>query len=95
MARVTRMEIESATEMFVNSIYDNGDESGWVEATLEQWIDAVYKELVTWKTDNRGTYWHSNENRFEGREDLVKKIKPYVVQRLKELKKEGYAIKAL
>lgn len=94
MARITREEIETTTEMFVNSIYDEGEQSGWLTASLEDWMEGVYKELVTWKTEG-GCSYESNENRFVGREEIMKKIKPVIVKRLKELKEEGYAIKAL
>lgn len=98
--RITKMEIESAVEGFVNCIYDctdeNGfDESGWSDATFDEWLKATYEELITWKTDNHGSYWHSNVNRFEGKENILKKIEPVLINRLKELKEEGYNVKAL
>lgn len=93
--RITREEIESTIEMFVNSIYDCGEESGWQDATLDQWLDAVYGELVTWKNDGYGSSYYSNENRFEGRENINKKVRPLLIKRLNELKEEGYDVKAV
>lgn len=95
MARIQNEEIESAIELFVNSIYDNGPESDWADASLEDWQKAVYEELVTWKTDNKGSYWHSNENRFVGKDSLMKRITPMIKKRLQELEDEGYQIKAI
>ena len=92
--RITRDEIEGAVELFVNCIYDDGEESDWLEASLEDWIKAVYEELVTWKTKENSSY-HSNENRFEGKENIIKRIKPIIIERLEELKNEGYPIKAI
>lgn len=91
--RITKEEIEGAIELFVNSIYDSNGDSGWEEATEQQWLDAVYNELITWKNDN-GCCWHSNVNRFDGKENIYARIKPLLRQRLNELKEEGYAIKA-
>ena len=91
--RITREEIESTIELFVNSIYDCHGESGWEDATEDQWINAVYNELVTWKNDN-GCCYESNENRFDGKENIIKRIKPILRNRLEELKEEGYEIKA-
>lgn len=92
--RISRDEIEGAVELFVNCIYDDGEESDWLEASLEDWIKAVYEELVTWKTKENCSY-HSNENRFEGKENIIKRIKPIIIERLEELKNEGYSIKAI
>lgn len=94
MARITREEIEGAIELFVNCIYDDGDDSDWLTATLEDWMKAVYEELVTWKTIG-GWSHHSNENRFEGKENILKRVKPLIIQRLKELKEEGYDVRAI
>ena len=91
--RITKDEIESTIELFVNSIYDCHGESGWEDATEQEWLDAVYKELITWKNDN-GCCWETNENRFDGKENIYARIKPLLRQRLNELKEEGYAIKA-
>lgn len=95
MPRITDVEIEGAIELFVNSIYDNGLESDWTQASLQTWVDAVYEELVTWKTDGEGSYWHSNENRFVGKERIIKRITPMIEKRLQELEEEGYQIKAI
>ena len=95
MPRITNVEIEGAIELFVNSIYDNGPESDWTQASFQTWVDAVYEELVTWKTDSKGSYWHSNENRFVGKEQIIKRITPMIEKRLQELKEEGYHIKAI
>lgn len=95
MARIQNEEIESAIELFVNSVYDNGPDSDWAHASLEDWQKAVYEELVTWKTDNKGSYWHSNENRFVGKDNLMKRITPMIKKRLQELEEEGYQIKAI
>ena len=94
MTRITRDEIESTIEMFVNSIYDEGKNSGWFTASLEEWTNAVYNELATWKTIG-GWSHHSNENRFEGKENIIKRVKPMLIKRLKELKEEGYEIRAI
>jgi len=91
--RITNDEIQGAIELYVNSIYDLKEESGWLTASFQQWMDAVYQELITWKTENGYSYM-SNENRFEGKDSILSKIRPLLVKRLKELKKEGYNVKA-
>lgn len=91
--RITQQEIESTIELFVNSIYDCGESSGWLDATFEEWINAVYNELATWKNDD-GCCWKSNVNRFDGKENICNRIKPLLHKRLEELKDEGYALKA-
>ena len=91
MARVNTTEIDETIEMFVNSIYDLGEESGWMTATEGEWIDAVYGELVTWKTED-GYSCPSNENRFDGKNSLIRKIETRVRKRLNELESEGYHI---
>ena len=95
MLRITNEEIEGAIELFVNSIYDCGSDSDWTEASLADWEKAVYEELVTWKTDNKGSYWHSSENRFVGKDKIVARIRPMIIDRLKDLAKEGYPTKAV
>lgn len=93
--RITKDEIESTIEMFVNDIYDD-ENSGWTIAGFENWVDAVYKELVTRKMNESGNaFYESNENRFDGEEAIVKRIKPLLKKRLNELKEEGYEIKAI
>lgn len=92
--RITKDEILSTIEMFVNSIYDMNGKSGWEEATLEEWITAVYEEIVNWKLED-GCCWKSNENRFEGKTNIVNRIKPLLEKRLQELKEEGFEIKAI
>ena len=92
--RITREEIKGAIELFVNCIYDDGEDSGWLDATLEDWIKAVYEELTTWKTIGGWSY-HSNENRFEGKSNIINRIKPLLKNRLNELKEKGFEIKAL
>lgn len=87
-------QIKSNIEMFVNSIYDNGEDSGWLKATLEDWIKAVYEETINWYDDD-GFCYRSHVNRFNGKDNLIKLIKEELVIRLNELKKEGYEIKAL
>lgn len=89
----TTKEINSTIEMFVNSIYDDPN-SGWDTASLNQWIEAIYGELATWKT-YEGFSYHSNENRFESKQAIIFKIKPLLIKRLNELKSEGYAIAAI
>lgn len=92
--RITKQEIESTIEMFANSIYDEGAYSSWLTASFQDWQNAVYEELITWKTEECWSYY-SNENRFDGKENIMKRIKPLLIARLKELKEEGYAIKAI
>lgn len=93
--RITKDEIESAIEMFVNSVYDD-ENSGWVNAKFEDWVNAVYEELVTWKMGESGcTFYVLNENRFDGKETIVERIKPLLKKRLTELKEEGYDVKAI
>lgn len=93
--RITKDEIESTIEMYVNCVY--GDEnSDWVNAKFEDWVNAAYECLATWKMDGSGcTFYKSNENRFDGKETIVKRIKPLLKKRLNELKEEGYEIKAV
>lgn len=91
MARVKNTEIESAIEMFVNSIYDNGTESGWATATEKEWVYAVYTELTTTKRVDFGTWciqYESPVNRFDGKEDLINRIRPILERRLLKLAKE-------
>lgn len=91
MARVKNAEIESAIEMFVNSIYDNGKESGWVTATEKEWVYAVYTELTTTKRVDFGAWciqYDSPVNRFDGKEDLINRIRPILEMRLLKLAKE-------
>lgn len=94
--RITTEEIRSAIELYVNCIYDSdgGKSSGWADATYQEWINAVYEELTTWKNVD-GECWHSNENRFDGKENIINRIKPLLTKRLERLQNEGYAIKAL
>lgn len=92
--KITQEEIEGAIELFVNCIYDSGDDSGWLTASLDDWLKAVYEELVTWKTIGGHSY-HSNVNRFDGKENIIKRVKPIIIQRLKELKEEGYNVRAI
>lgn len=89
--RITKQEIETTIELFVNSIYDEGEDSSWLTATLEEWIEAVYRELVNWKTID-GCSYRSKENRFEGKENILKRIKSLVINRLEELQLEGYDV---
>ena len=91
--RISKGEIESTIEGFVNSIFDEGENSGWLNATEEEWINATYEELVNWKNDD-GCCYRSHENRFEGKENLIKRIKPILRKRLNEVKAMGYAVKA-
>lgn len=93
MARITTDEIRGAIEMYVNSVYDLGEESGWMTATYEEWLKAVYEELTTWKS-GFGYSYQSNENRFDGKESIINRIKPLLTKRLSELKKQGFDIKA-
>ena len=91
--RVTKNEITSTIEMFVNSIYDLGEESSWTTASEQEWIMAVYGELTNWKTVSMGTLTfttQSNENRFDGRDELLGRIAPLVKARLNKLRKDGY-----
>lgn len=92
--RITRDEIESTIEMFVNSIYDEGEDSGWLNATLEEWLNAVYLDLTNCKNVD-GCIWTSNENRFDGKSNIINRIKPLLKNRLNELKEEGYDVKAI
>ena len=93
--RITKDEIESTIEMFANSVYDDKN-SGWVNAKFEDWVKAVYEEMASWKMGGSGcTFYKSNENRFDGKETIVKRIKPLLKKRLNELKEEGYEIKAI
>lgn len=91
MARVKNDEIKSAIEMFVNSIYDNGKESGWVTASEKEWIYAVYTELTTTKRMDFGTWciqYESPVNRFDGKDNLINQIRPILEMRLLRLAKE-------
>lgn len=92
--RVTNDEIESTIEMFVNCVYDNGKNSGWMDASFDDWVEVVYRELTTWKSKG-WSMWESKENRFDGKESIVNRIKPLLTKRLTELKDEGYDIKAI
>lgn len=92
MTRISKDEIYGATGLFYNAVFD-GDE-GWTNATYQEWMDAVYEELTTWKTVG-GHSWHSNENRFEGKDKIIKMIRPILNETLTELKEVfGYDVKA-
>lgn len=94
--RITNAEIEGAVELYVNCIYDDGLNSDWLKASLDEWKSAVYEELVTWKTDCNGSYWKSNVNRFEGKDAILTRITPIIVKRLNKLAVEtGYDIVAI
>lgn len=94
MKRVQKQEIESTIEMFVNCIYDcdyNGSESGWANASLDEWLNAVYKELSNNKVIHHNGWacsYESHENRFDGEEQIKSSIKPLLIERLTELKSE-------
>ncbi len=90
--RVTKNEITSTVEMFVNSIYDEGDQSMWKTATEDEWVMAVYGELTNWKTVEIGTFvfsTKSNENRFDGADEILARIRPVVKARINRLRREG------
>lgn len=96
MERVTKREIEGAVEQFVNTFF--ADQKWLGNADLKTWEDAVYSEIVMSKTYHIGTASisiRSNENRFEGGENIRKRIKPILRARLKELKAKGYNLKAI
>ena len=83
------IEIKSAIELFVNSIY-NG-ESDWLEAEKGDWIDAVWEELSNWKEDKRGCR-KSPVNRFEGKANTLQRISDLLDRRFEALKDEGYPV---
>ena len=88
--RITNREIESTIELFVNCIYDedyHGVSSGWANAKLESWIKAVYFELAYFKNDD-GCIYRSNENRFDGKNEIVNRITPMIIKRLTDLQEE-------
>ena len=90
MARVTNAEIRSAIEMFVNSLYDD-PESGWVVASESAWIFAVYNELTNCKRMDFVTFcieYESPVNRFEGKDNLINRIRPILEMRLLKLAKQ-------
>lgn len=90
--RVKKEEIKSNIEMFVNCIYAEGDRSDWATASEDKWVEAVYREIANWKTvESNGmvSIRQSEENRFDGREELIKRIRPTVKARLKELRAKG------
>lgn len=93
MLEELKEQIIENIEMFVNCIYDN-KENEWCEATLEDWIKAVYEETINWFSKNGASY-KSPVNRFSGKERLRKEIEKQLIIRLKELKEEGYNIKAI
>lgn len=91
MARVTDSEIKGTIESFVNSIYDNGEESSWVTASEAQWVYAVYSELANTKRMEFGSfvqYYESPVNRFDGKDYLIDRIIPLLEIRLNRLAKE-------
>lgn len=85
--RVTIEEISNTTEMFVNSIYDD-PQSDWATATEDEWVEAVYEEITNWKAYDHG-YARSNENRFDGKDNLQKRIRTFIRSRMIELREEG------
>ena len=85
--RITDEEIESTIEGFVNSIYDLGENSGWLSASLDEWIDATMKELFNFKNLS-GACYASNENRFDGTANTYKRVKTLVIKRLTDLSKD-------
>lgn len=91
--RIKDYEIEERIEGFVNSIYDEGIHSGWMSADLEEWEDGVWSELCQWKSDGKGTCWMSDENRFDGKENTLPRIRKALKKRIVELAEEGYLTK--
>lgn len=90
MARVKNSEIESAIEMFVNSVYDD-PQSGWTTASEKEWVWAVYMELTDCKREHFGTFcteYASPVNRFEGKDNLIARIRPILEMRLLRLAKQ-------
>ena len=92
--RVTKNEIASTIEMYVNCIYDEGDKSDWMTATFDEWVEVVYEEISNWKLIGSSA-WKSNENRFDGKSEITERIRPILKNRLSQLKAEGYEIKAI
>lgn len=91
MARVKDSEIRSAIEMFVNSIYAEEENADWAKATEEEMVYAVYTELTTTKRMEFGTFciqYESPVNRFDGKDDLILRIRPLLEMRLLKLAKE-------
>ena len=91
MARVTNAEIRSAIEMFVNSVYDDRENSSWTTASEREWIWAVYMELTNCKREYLGTFcieYESPVNRFDGKDNLINRIRPILEMRLLKLAKQ-------
>lgn len=72
-----KFNIAASVESFVNSIYDLGEESGWVTASDEEWAEAVYKDVTTWFNAN-GRVYKSNVLRFGGRAAIMSLIYDYL-----------------
>lgn len=96
MERVAKKEIEGAVEMMVNSYMAQPDTMAGDD--FQTWEDGVYMEIVMNKSHHIGNAVvsiQSNENRFEGGEQIRKRIRPILRARLKELKAKGHDIKAI
>lgn len=91
MARVKDSEIRSAIEMFVNSIYAEKENADWATATEKEMVYAVYTELTNCKRMDFGTWcveYDSPVNRFDGKDNLIMRIRPLLEMRLLKLAKE-------
>ena len=94
--RITNQEIVSTIEMNIaNNVYFYRNDSDCCSRTLDELADGVWREIASWKQDGNGCHWKSDENRFDGREATIKRIKPLLIKRLKELQNEGFTFKAL
>lgn len=94
--RITNQEIVSTIEMDIaNNVYHYGNEADCCSMTLDQLAEGIWLDLASWKQDGQGCHWKSDENRFDGKEKTIARIKPLLTKRLKELTKLGYKFKAL
>lgn len=72
-----KFNIAASGESFINSIYDEGADSGWVEATSEEWAKAIYQDVTNWvvRADGQG---RGPLLRFGGKEAIMKLIDEYL-----------------
>lgn len=92
--RITQEQIEVAIEELVNEVYDGGSESVYLNASLEDWEDAVWSE-VSISTYSAGESRYNPGNRFDGKENTIKIVRPILIKRLEELKVSKPNLKAI
>ena len=94
--RITNSEIKSTIVMDVdNNVYCYGNEATVCTLSLDELAEFILKDLFDTKMYEEGCFIKSNENRFDGKEETLERIKKALVPHLKGLAKKGYSFHAL